>query len=536
MTVIKNSLLSLNQRVAIANDMVNNWTTGNVYIGVGQENPYSSGDNLVPVPNQSQDYINSVYRTMIAIKHVTAADIAFIVPRVDWQANSTYDAWDNAEDMYTSISHTQLTGTINVSNSRTVTGQNTLFTNQVLVGDQLFVPGDGLTTAPQTLQVSDVFSNTSLNVNTAFSGNFVSNSVYLVSDATPGYAKNFYVRNLFDQVFICLFNNSAALSTVMPQITIGGQLPQDPYIATSDGYKWKYLYTIPSGQKQKFLSADWMPVFSDATVVAATVNGRLDVVEINNQGQGYNQNVASNSATILTVVGDGTGANLTAKVDSSGKIFDVNILNGGSNYTYANITVSAGTTGANANLRAIIGPQGGHGYHPIHELGATNLIISVRFSGTEGGTLPVGVSVGTGLFDYRQVALIQDPLLTTGLSASNTNYSTVTTVSVQPLPSGQFFSVDEVVYQGSSLEAATFVGTVVYWDNVNAVLWLNNTSGSFTPQAPIVGILQTSPVTAFILTPSVVRPYSGRLLYVNNILPVIRGINQTEQLRIILKF
>lgn len=534
--ISEKNLITINQRITLANGFTQAITAANVYLTIGQESPYTSNDQLIPLPNQSTDYNNSIWRNMVALKRITAAEVAFVIPRVDWQTGIVYDMWDNQVDMYSTIKLTALNGTVNVSNSRTVTGTNTTFLSQLTNGNLLYLGGDGQNTAPQVLQVTDVLSNTSLNVNTAFVGTFVQNTPYIVTDTTPNYAKNFYVRNSIDQVFICLQNASNAVSTVMPQLSIGGQLPINPYIVTGDGYKWKYLYTIPSGQKQLFFSKDWMPVFRDASVVAATVDGELDIILINSGGAGYNQNVASNSASIITITGDGLNANATAKVDANGTIFDINLLNGGSGYTTANVVVNGGVTGFGANLRAIIGPQGGHGYNPIYELGATSVMVSVKLSGTEGGTLPTGASVGTGLFEYRQIGLVFQPLLTSGSYATNTNYGTITTVTVQPLPAGQFFNIAETVYQGTSLAQATFVGTVVFWDDTNDILWLNNISGQFSPQSPIIGTVQTTPVTAFILTPPVVKKYSGRILYVNNVLPVIRGANQTEQVRLIMSF
>jgi hypothetical protein len=534
--ISEKNLLTVNQRISLANGFTQAITAANVYLTIGQESPYTANDLLIPVPNQSTDYINNIWRNMVALKRVTAADVAFVVPRVDWQSGVVYDMWDNQVDMYSTIDLAALQGTVNVSNSRTVIGTNTTFLSQLTNGNLLYLGGDGENTAPQILQVTDILSNTSLNVNTSFSGSFIQNTPYLVTDTSPNYATNFYARNSMDQVFICLQNNNGVTSTVMPQLSIGGQLPINPFIITSDGYKWKYLYTIPSGQKQLFFSKDWMPVFRDPSVVAATVDGEIDIIVINNGGSGYNQNVASNSASIITIVGDGVNANATAKVDANGSIFDINLLNGGSGYTTANVVLNAGVNGAGANLRVIIGPQGGHGYNPVYELGATSVMVSLKLSGTEGGTLPTGASVGTGLFEYRQIGLILQPLLVSGSFATNTNYGTITTVTVQPLPAGQFFNIAETVYQGSSLAQATFVGTVVFWDDTNDILWLNNINGSFSPQSPIIGTIQTTPVTAFILTPSVVKKYSGRILYVNNVLPVIRGANQTEQVRLILSF
>jgi hypothetical protein len=532
--VIENSLLTKAKGFETANAVYNNWLNSNTYVCVGVESPYAANDSLVPVPNLSTDYINNIFKNIIGIKKIIASDLAFVIPRIDWQTGTTYSQWDDQIDMYTYLKFTQLDGTVNVNNSRTVSGTNTSFNTQLTTGQLVYLPGDGEYVAPQTLQVTDVFSNTSLNVNTSFSGSFISNNIYSVSNTYPDYTNQFYVRNAYDQIFVCLYNNNGAASNVMPQISLGGQLPESPWIVTADGYKWKYLYTIPPGQKQKFFSSDWMPVYSDEAAVSTAVDGRLDIILIEAPGTAYNQNLASNSSSIISITGDGTGANVTAVVNSTGSIVGVNILDGGQGYHYANVVVQGNGTGA--NLRAIIGPPGGHGFDPLNELGVNSLILSQTFAGEENGTIPTVPSVGSEQFSYRQISLLQNPLLTSGNTASNTNYSTVSFVSVQPPGGGQYFHIDETVYQGSSLSQATFSATVVYWDDVNFILWLNNIQGTFTPQSAIVGTVQTNPVTAFTLTPSVVDLFSGKILYTNNILPVVRNTNQTEQVRVIFNY
>jgi hypothetical protein len=65
-------------------------------------------------------------------------------------------------------------------------------------------------------------------------------------------SKNFYVRNKFDQIFKCLWNNNGAPSTDQPQF-LPGTFDSTFLIQTNDGYKWKFMYAINGGVKQKFL-------------------------------------------------------------------------------------------------------------------------------------------------------------------------------------------------------------------------------------------------------------------------------------------
>jgi hypothetical protein len=127
------------------------------------------------------------------------------------------------------------------------------------------------------------------------------------------YDRAFYVLTNEYNVYKCIYNNKGAVSTVKP--TGFSTIP----FSTSDGYTWKYMYTITLGDANKFLTAAHMPVKVSASgetgvestrqlaVQDAAVNGSIEVVETVQIGSGYasiaNGVVAaanSNSLTLLT--------------------------------------------------------------------------------------------------------------------------------------------------------------------------------------------------------------------------------------------
>src|ERR1700747_1987685 len=304
------TLLPVQEKVLIIEsliDAVSETSTSNTYLGIGHVPQWSNGDIVIETPNESTDYINSVFRNLVALKRITASNISAVIRRKDWVANVVYDAYDNTVDMFSTIKTANANGTVSVSNSTVAGGTNATFSTDFTTGSFIRLPGDGAMIGPTTKEVISVSNDTILTVNTAFSGAYTNNLAFNDTSTYPSFALNFYVRNTQDQVFKCLFNNHGALSTAMPMISIGGNLPESTYIVTADGYFWKYMYSIPSSTKQRFLTADWMPVAPDATVVAAADNGSIDVIKINAAGTGYNGNVASNTAPIITGVGDGTG-------------------------------------------------------------------------------------------------------------------------------------------------------------------------------------------------------------------------------------
>lgn len=356
--------------------------------------------------------------------------------------------------------------------------------------------------------------------------------------ANVTYDNSFYVRNTRDQVFKCLFNNSSANSTVMPEINIGGQLPENPFVETSDGYKWKYMYTIPSGLKEKFFTNQYMPVTSEPIVTNFAVDGRLDIIKIVNPGAGFNANANSNSLSIVTVSGDGSNANITVKVTSTaangGNVVGLNIISGGNNYTKAEFTLVDPLkiqSTANATLMAIIGPPGGHGSSVEEELGASSLMISVGFEGDENGVFPVEAGEVDG---FRQIGLIKDPLLSNSAYATGATYRTTTKYFLtQP---NKNFEHGETVFIGPSLGTAIFTAAVEHYDDASFVLYVTNSDGSFTVPASLVGSDSGAIATILSVEEPSVKRYSGDLLYIDNREKIVRSATETQQIKLVLRF
>jgi len=163
------------------------------------------------------------------------------------------------------------------------------------------------------------------------------------------YDRPFYVLTDEMNVYKCLYNNKGAASTVKPTgfstVSFG----------TSDGYIWKYMFTVTLGDANKFLTSTHIPVRSysnDGTsesdralaVQGAAVNGAIEVIETNQVGSGYHQvangQVAAGGKYILTL--DTSSDNPPSSID--------NFYTGGSVY------VKSGT-GA-GQLRRIINWEG----------------------------------------------------------------------------------------------------------------------------------------------------------------------------------
>lgn len=336
----------------------------------------------------------------------------------------------------------------------------------------------------------------------------------------------FYVLTDDNHVYKCLSNNNGGISTVKPT-SISTTSPSE----TSDGYLWKYMYSLTDADLYKFTTDEYIPVRTLSTddgslqwdVQQNADDGAICYIIMTNGGSGYTN--ASN--IIVTVTGDGNSFEGTAKINTaSNTVSNVSITDYGTGYTYANVTFSGGG-GANAAGRAVISPFGGHGSNPLYELGGLNVMINARLSGNESDTLPAEN-------DYRQISIIKDPLLKDSTVRPDTT-TFLQTLNIVTAGSGDYV-VDETVYQGTTLATATFVGQVMTWDSANGSIRLINTRGDTTTSLPLVG--ENSGTTRFIsdIESEELEKYSGQILYVDNIKPIIRSTDQTEDFKIVIKF
>jgi hypothetical protein len=176
---------------------------------------------------------------------------------------------------------------------------------------------------------------------------------------------NFYCLTVDNTVYKCLDNGNGSPSTVKPTGNSYG------VTKTSDGYLWKYMYTIPAFKRSRFSSFIYMPVQRALSNTFYNKGGVNEVI-INSSGINY----SDAQLTTITVTGTttGSGATGTITVGAGGAITGANITNGGSGYT----------SGVNLSITSALGIQGS--------------ISAVIVSGVVTGItiISAGVSYGSG--------------------------------------------------------------------------------------------------------------------------------------------
>ncbi len=363
------------------------------------------------------------------------------------------------------------------------------------------------------------------------------------SGASTLFDASFYVLTTDRNVYKCLDNNSNAASTVEPTGT------STAILATADGYKWKYMYTLTASQQANFLSTDFMAVATDSTVSSAAIDGQIDIIKIKSAGSSG----ANGTFSGIAINGDGSSGVCSVTV-AGGVVTAVTITAAGTGYTYGTISntkiVAAGATGlTGAELDVIISPQGGHGFNAVEELGGFYVMLNTSLEGTESSNSG-DVTVAN---DFRKITLIRDP--ESGASAATSNTLRATrAVNVAGITGS--YVVDETITQTTT----GAVGKVVEWDATNSILYYiqtrhvdegidtsgNQTAFSGTNLITGAGGATATPTTSsstinnvvFVSGYSVpeIDHDSGDILYIENRAPITRAADQTENIKLVIEF
>lgn len=309
-------------------------------------------------------------------------------------------------------------------------------------------------------------------------------------------------------------------------------------------------------------------------------------------GLNFWTNVISTSTGTRAQVEDVFLKGETTSTSANG-ISKVEIIQRGSGYTYATAQVIGNTSGVSnaAVLSIVLGPKGGHGKNSEYELGGKFLGISTTFANNESNTIPTQN-------DYRMVGIIKDPYFanvvlsvtsSTGIFTDNETVtqttsgatgivtdSTGSTVSVTNVTgifvtsqiitgssSGATANVTSYVINGQTKNFNTFdnrfrytysggsgtfvqdetayqleasVANAVYHSNDSNYYYLTNIKGIINTGNTLVGVNSGASVNLLTRLPPDIVEGSGEVLYIENTDPISRDVNQSETVKLILKF
>ena len=146
--------------------------------------------------------------------------------------------------------------------------------------------------------------------------------------------KNFYVLTEQLNVYKCISSNNGTPSTVLPTHTTS-DIPLE-----TDGYKWRFMFSVTTSLLRKFIVPDFFPYNDDPNTFAPTKPGTIDNVRVDSVGSGYPADASIDNGSEIPVFIEGNGdQNSSAVVSintSQGQITSIqDIDEPGSNYPYA---------------------------------------------------------------------------------------------------------------------------------------------------------------------------------------------------------
>ena len=515
------------------------------YVGEGKNlmsNLYCflSYDNTVQDPNdpieESVRKMKNIFDNMFAIKRLRNNEISPAIENIRWEKDIPYDIYKDSDDIFQKNALGKLIKHFYIINKY----------------DQVF---KCLWNAKDISQSSNIilierFQDNTINVyfETAIeynigdyitldnvspkSYNGIYKVVYSASNVVTLEASKTKLYSIYtDEQYVSGgIIYSSPLSQYEPFLDIG-TFDNSLLITTADGYKWKYIFTLDKGQKERFFNSDYVPILIGTesppnSFISTYGSGSIDCVGVANSGSLYIDGI---DTTEIRIVGDGTGANAVAYVVSN-TIQDIIITDFGKNYTYANVEivpVLGDGTGAIAEVYP--SPIGGHGFDPITEFGCDTLIVTAQFEGSEGGKIPTDII-------FNQIGLLVNPYSKDNqeFHANGTIYTTYTSLLISP--SVTQFERGEIVIQGVDVNNYTYKAECLSYDNINNVLYVINTDGTPSLNYAIYG---TSSGAYSILSgtnPPTLSPYTGYITYIQNLYPTQRNALDTEKFNLILKY
>ena len=139
---------------------------------------------------------------------------------------------------------------------------------------------------------------------------WAANTVYQSYDSnTVVFGTNFYAAvNATSNyhIFKVLDNNGNTASSIPPDINDPEAAADSEFYSTSDGYVWKYMYSVTSNVWNKFATDNYMPVSSNTDVVGNAVSGTIDVIRVSSGGSNYDATLTGQFSVSQIAVGGNT--------------------------------------------------------------------------------------------------------------------------------------------------------------------------------------------------------------------------------------
>lgn len=510
------NLITRKFRVNNAKEFINSFGTNNYYMFIGRVRNFSN--NVIETPNESVQATSYEYwRSMLAAKKITSADVSHVIPRIDWSSNTV------AYRRYSDTDQNMFPDTISESTPSIYTMTTTNNRYRVYKCLANGEAGTLSTVEPTTTSTTDVQKTSDgyvwkymYEIGAGEALKFVTNDFIPVKVATDATTEHYAIQEAavdggVPVVFVdngqgLFFGNTNLTATAITanSVTLLNAVPAETAANTIGGT----VYNVLTGEYGEILG------YASSNTVIQVPNNT------------FSPNASANNRifvgpTVSIVETDGVGFTGLANVDvGTGNILDVLVLDQGNSYSYGTANVTpASATAQNPTITIPFSPPGGHGSDAVTELNGIRAMINSQLSGTEGGKFTLNN-------DFRRYGIMKNPKEANGNNAIATRYKQTVTFNIDGSTGGAF-PEDSVITSGDNSAVVvnantTFVEVVEY-------------RGSFSDNDSLTDGSATASVNGAI-TLGELLPYSGDIIFVENRESIQRSETQTEDIKVTIKF
>lgn len=473
-------------------------------------------------PLDTEAYNGQTHRNMMFVKRIQASDAVMMIRRIDWEAGTIYDHYEDTNELstknfyvltddmrvYKCLNNNNNSPSFNKPNSTDTTNPFLLpdgyvwkYMFKIEASDQLkfltpdFIPvrkmaGVGVPLYDINGEIDDI----------------------TVTSNGSGYDP--------EDLPTVLIHGDGVGATAIPVVT-GDQITDITITNAGFGYSFAYIEIVDNGTgtgAEAEVSLGNIPVsLVQESIEAAAVPGTVDRINLLEAGDNY-----SSGDVLVTITGDGSGAEAVAFVNEFGRIERVDVTNPGTGYTFAEVSFNNILGfGSGATATATISPYYGHGANPVKELYAKTVCLSVNLTNDT-----------TDYFynnDFRQLGIVKNPLTE---ELTNFKDDTGTTCYVIEVDDVTKYSNDDSIWSdgGGRFIVAQIKETTneIYLLPVIPIISVDSTLTNNTKS--ITGLTINS-----LTNPDVVNT-TGEILYIENRLPINRQADQVEKIRTVINF
>ena len=354
-------------RIINANTFVDDVTSGNnsyytflslanpTAVGFGRTGTWNSTTVQPPSPEDSINYNNHVYDTMLFGRKIFPGDVRRLIRKIAWTKGTSYDMYRHD---------------YNVTSRSLVSNSSRLYSANYYVINEDF-------------RVYVCINNGSAGFTTTANASLDEPTFTDLEPSAAGVSGDGYLWKY--------------LFTVPPSDIV--KFDSTEYVAVPNDW----LTTTTNDVKVVRDNGD-----------SAVNNNQIKVVSIDEPGEGYS---FLSSPVELDIIGDGTGGKVRVLTNTSGQVISAQVTSGGKGYSFARVDLSSINASATkfAKLTPIIPPSLGHGYDLYKELGTDKVLIYTRFDSSsydfasdtqfsQVGVLKNPTAIGSGSTNFLQTS------------------------------------------------------------------------------------------------------------------------------------